>query len=679
MATFLQLKRLLAGIQEELDASWAVLGEVYGRYPPLSELGLNLRRVRSNLDDEAAFAKTVNYLPCEAAFDAAGPELLKLLIKPLYGEHPEIGIRELLQNAVDACRELKDYLAQSPETLKPEFTEQGADVEIQLQDKGEAGRWLEVSDRGIGMSAETVRRYFLRAGASFRRSDAWRKIHETPEGRSRVLRSGRFGIGVLAAFLLGDEVEVSTRNAIAQAGTGIAFKATLDTEDIELRHCSRPVGTTIRVRTSEEGVWKSLAEGPTTWDWYCLPEPSVARSISARPGEGLLQKFTLPGPNAKLGSRWRRVKHENYADIQWSYWEGAFLACNGIVVMKSDPSQYSRSILGDVGDCEIVWPKVSVFDPDGHLPLVLQRNSLARDKYPFHEQLFRDTTRDLLAYLLVRGPRQSIDTSTDGYGDWYPGVSSLSQQNRPSFHLCSAEEGLYPSDEWHIKKGGFHRFLLAGGLAPYGKIEPQIPHGTAGRTLLIPVPRPGGAQRYREWNRFALCGAMYGGFGYLQTFAVACRRMLLRRSEYDIIRKGNVISKYWWSAVKEESSNSDWIVVRNGDCDCGNHFDLLEFAASIEDPTYWPLLIEWHLPTSQSEPKTLSPLTLLWRDLLPKTHLIPYDPPERRKDLPAAFDQLRDYVVAHEQLVADEKAKRETKKTQPSSDDDASASASPLL
>jgi molecular chaperone HtpG len=46
---FLKLKSLLAGIQSELDRTWAVLGEVYGQHQTLNGFsrGMRLRRVRS--------------------------------------------------------------------------------------------------------------------------------------------------------------------------------------------------------------------------------------------------------------------------------------------------------------------------------------------------------------------------------------------------------------------------------------------------------------------------------------------------------------------------------------------------------------------------------------------------------------------------------------------------------
>jgi hypothetical protein len=378
----------------------------------------------------------------------------------------------------------------------------------------------------------------------------------------------------------------------------------------------------------------------------------------------LPQQFSLPGANTKLEPKWRRIKHKDYKDIQWSYWDGPFLACNGIVVMKEDPRpSHSQSILGTIGNCEMAWPNVSVFDPDGHLPIVLQRNALATEEYPFQKELLQDVTRDLLAYLLVCAPTRQIDGRVP-HGEWYPGVSPSSRRFAPSLHLCSAEDGLYLADEWHIKQAEFHRFIFVGGLGS-SQSNPQIPPADKRRSLLIPVPNPDGTQRYRDWNRFALCGVAYEeGFGYLRDFSAECRRMLLLRSEYEIIQKGRVISKYWWSDVREECSNKEWVVVRTGDCDCGETFDLLGFAGSIHSPTPWPILIEWHLAGPQSEPEALTPLAKLWLDLGMKSPVIPYDPAERRKNLPEAFEELADYIAAHEQLATEEK-KAKTEKGAP--------------
>lgn len=39
--------------------------------------------------------------------------------------------------------------------------------------------------------------------------------------------------------------------------------------------------------------------------------------------------------------------------------------------------------------------------------------------------------------------------------------------------------------------------------------------------------------------------------------------------------------------------------------------------------------------------------------------VIPYDPAERRRKFPEAFDQLRRHIAAHEQLAAEEQQKKE--------------------
>jgi molecular chaperone HtpG len=76
--------------------------------------------------------------------------------------------------------------------------------------------------------------------------------------KSRVLRSGRFGVGALAAFLLGIEIHVSTRHVTASKG--ISFITKLDLNPVELRYdASIPVGTSIRVKLTPQ-VFKQLGK-----------------------------------------------------------------------------------------------------------------------------------------------------------------------------------------------------------------------------------------------------------------------------------------------------------------------------------------------------------------------------------------------------------------------------------
>jgi molecular chaperone HtpG len=504
--TFLRLKGLLGSIQEELDASWAVLGEVYGRYAGLNQLGLNLRRVRSNIDDVAEFAKSVPYLPYEAAFDSAGPELLKLLIEPLYGEHPEIGIRELLQNAVDACRELKDFLDQRPGFPKPDLARQEAEVVLLLEEKGKDSRWLEVSDRGIGMTADVVRGYFLKAGASFRRSDAWRRLHEDESAKSRVLRSGRFGIGVLAAFLLGEEVEVLTRHVSSPADRGLRFTATIDAQEIEIRYCTLPVGTTIRVRINDEGVWNGLYDRSvgvkpqaSGWDWYCLDDPKVARAQASQGRRSVLeQQFRLPGANASLSPEWRRITHPDYKDIQWSYWQMPSLSCNGIKVRGYARSR-GEERLGTSGHVGLKRPNVSVFDPDGYLPLVLQRNALATEKYPFQDRLFEDVLRDWLAFILAAAPDSPfLRGQLVEYVSWYAGIIEHWRARHWPGGLtpfCSAAKGVLLADPWHLQQCKFHRLLF---LSEAGRASPSVYScSDLPDLVVVPVGDIGSGLRYR--------------------------------------------------------------------------------------------------------------------------------------------------------------------------------------
>lgn len=244
--TFLRLKHWVEDLQRELDISWAVLGEVFGlhSHSGLNKLGLRIRRIKSNIDDAEGFAKTVDYIPERIAFETAGSELLKLLVGPLYSNDISVGLRELVQNATDAVKELDQLISDGSIDEPARRADIIGDVQIdfELSDDRQGGAWNKVqkivfTDRGVGMTQEVIQEYFLKAGASFRSSDVWKEKFEKPNGLKTVQRSGRFGVGALAAFLLGDKITVETRHYSEPTSSGLRFSAGIETGSINvLRH-----------------------------------------------------------------------------------------------------------------------------------------------------------------------------------------------------------------------------------------------------------------------------------------------------------------------------------------------------------------------------------------------------------------------------------------------------------
>ncbi|MFB7502468.1 wHTH domain-containing protein [Streptomyces broussonetiae] len=119
-----------------------------------------------------------------------------------------LAIRELYQNALDACRYRRaiEYQHNGGDTFPGKITfEQGRDDD---------GRYyLECRDNGIGMDETVLAEVFSRAGVRF--SDHARSRKErTPAGDDgiKVRPNSRFGIGVLSYFMLADEIRVTTRH-----------------------------------------------------------------------------------------------------------------------------------------------------------------------------------------------------------------------------------------------------------------------------------------------------------------------------------------------------------------------------------------------------------------------------------------------------------------------------------
>ncbi|WP_265523304.1 HSP90 family protein [Oerskovia flava] len=126
--------------------------------------------------------------------------VVDLLARHLYSS-PRVYVRELLQNGVDAVT-ARRALGTGPHD---EPGTQAADHpgRIRLRPLPDGG--LEVSDDGIGLTEDEARQLLATIGRSSKRDV------ELGTGREEFL--GQFGIGLLSAFMVADEIELVSRSA----------------------------------------------------------------------------------------------------------------------------------------------------------------------------------------------------------------------------------------------------------------------------------------------------------------------------------------------------------------------------------------------------------------------------------------------------------------------------------
>ncbi len=652
--TYLKLKKLLDEFQKELDSCWAVLGEVYGRWknPNLDQLGLTIRRVRSNLDNDKVFSQSVDYIPCLANFQAADADLLKLLIHPLYGASPEFGVRELLQNAIDAVRELNEYKRTLPNAQTYDLEHQEADVVVSLEKETDDDWFLTVSDRGMGMTVDTVRNYFLKAGASFRRSDHWRKMFET-DGKSRVLRAGRFGIGILSSFLIGNEIEVITRYVDEPRENGIRFDATIESSVIELMRVSAPIGTSIKIKLGP-GPLSELKKPKKRSDvfgeygkndnwfvrskWYCLDKPSVLfKSSEMKKKRGSVA--LVPAPKVRLPFNWRRIRHPKFEDIQYTYLDNIpALICNGLVISNKKRFNWSFDRTWYF-DFDFEPPKLSVFDPNGELPINLIRDRLIADNVPFEFELLEDIKKDFAAYYLVNAP-SSLESFRDTPSKLnYPGLSNVGLwmpkgRGLPS-HFFVPNKGLSLASAWNVKHLKLRNILM---IESYG-LESAMDLDLVSHDAIYPIDFVAGAQDYNGLLRECLSMHLLGN-------TVIGGRILFRSKEKENIESSRAISEVFIGRLETELEMDQFVVQKFGNPRYKS-FDFEKFVFATTragSHSSVPFVCEFSFIDSRDiKVDSSSYPTQAWIDYI-KLAYIPFNLKMREQLLEKSFKKLKPYI-----------------------------------
>ena len=143
-------------------------------------------------------------------FQAEVSRLLNIVAHSLYSEK-EIFLRELISNASDACDKLR-YAALTDADLASGDSEYRIDIKFDKE-----ARTLTVTDNGIGLNnqdlIDNLGTIASSGTAAFIEAVSEAKKDEDEKKSGDVNLIGQFGVGFYSAFMVSDEVIVTTRKA----------------------------------------------------------------------------------------------------------------------------------------------------------------------------------------------------------------------------------------------------------------------------------------------------------------------------------------------------------------------------------------------------------------------------------------------------------------------------------
>lgn len=124
--------------------------------------------------------------------------IFPIIKKFLYSDN-EIFLREQLSNAVDATQKIKRLAALG------HYSKDLGDLRVKVA-VDEKAKTITISDSGIGMTAEEIKKYINQVAFSGA-TEFMEKFKEAKDANEII---GRFGLGFYSAFMVADKVEIQT-------------------------------------------------------------------------------------------------------------------------------------------------------------------------------------------------------------------------------------------------------------------------------------------------------------------------------------------------------------------------------------------------------------------------------------------------------------------------------------
>lgn len=308
------------------------------------------------------------YIYRDTQFNLSKRQVIELLMgTKLYG-NPEVALRELVQNSIDACllrnaQELKWGNPFQPEISIQYITEDGDKVLI-------------VDDNGTGMDQYIIDNYYSKIGSSFYKSTDFYNL--LSESNANFTPTSRFGIGILSCFMVADTLVVDTKRVYAEHKSSDAINVTVEGQDsifwIKDGDRKLPGTTTKLILRDSKNPWKNHnSEQFFKSITNLIPNPPFKINIITEDQTQVIdeKKFSEVSVDILKNYYWKKHENVKYFQIKFDNADLGFtgVAEVGLLFRKKTPTNEIRmdqkSINIDGEDYTInkrIWQKENLIE-----------------------------------------------------------------------------------------------------------------------------------------------------------------------------------------------------------------------------------------------------------------------------------------------------------------------------
>ncbi|MBW6514684.1 MAG: molecular chaperone HtpG [Candidatus Syntrophosphaera sp.] len=227
--------------------------------------------------------------------------IFPIIKKWLYSQH-DIFLRELISNAVDAINKRR--------YADPGFKAEDMKIEVKLDAKK---RTIEVSDTGIGMSADEIKKYINQIAFS----GAEEFISKFKDVQSNII--GHFGLGFYSSFMVAEKVTIDSLSSAPDSVP--AFWECDGSTEYKMKAGKRAeIGTTITVYLNEDsGEYAEESKVREILERYCnfMSWPIMFKDKQVNQQEALWNRKPMDVTDEEYIEFYKNVWHDYHDPVFW--------------------------------------------------------------------------------------------------------------------------------------------------------------------------------------------------------------------------------------------------------------------------------------------------------------------------------------------------------------------------